>query len=241
MSPSLRTFSSLRTFLRARFSREGAVGLYLTLGFLACAVLVVLFASLADEVFESPGVDPVDRAITRTVRIYQNPHRTLAARTLTHFGGPGFIFPAAAVIATFLWLRHRHVSGLLFLLAVVFGALLEILLKISFHRIRPALWPALVVETSGSFPSGHATLATAFWGGLVAVVFHLTRRPLPRAAALCLAVPMVLAVAATRIYLGAHWATDVLAGMLVGLFWVVIASTGTEYLARRKGNRPAGT
>ncbi len=232
---------TVRQFVRARFSREGAVGLYLTLGFFACAILVLLFASLADEVFESPTVDPVDQAITRTVRVYQNPHRTLAARTFTQFGGPGFIFPAAAVIASFLWFRHRHVSGILFAAAVLFGALLEVALKISFHRIRPALWPALVVETSGSFPSGHATLATAFWGGLVAVVFHMTRRPLPRAAVLCLAIPMVLAVAATRIYLGAHWATDVLAGILVGLFWVVIASTGTEYLARRKAGRPALT
>jgi undecaprenyl-diphosphatase len=231
----------LLKFLRARFTREGAVGLYLTLGFLACAVLVVLFASLADEVFESATTDPVDEAITRTIRIYQNPHRTLAARTFTQFGGPLFIFPSAVIIASVLWFRHRHVSGLLFAAAVLFGAVLEVLLKISFHRIRPALWPALVVETSGSFPSGHATLATAFWGGLVAVVFHMSRRPVPRAAAVCFAVPMVLGVAATRVYLGAHWATDVLAGMLVGLFWVVIAWTGTEFLARRNAGRAAKT
>jgi undecaprenyl-diphosphatase len=231
----------LLKFLRARFTREGAVGLYLTLGFVACAILVVLFAPLADEVFETPSTDPVDEAITRAIRLYQSPHRTLAARTFTHFGDSVFIFPTAAVIASVLWFRHRHVSGLLFAAAVLFGGLLEVLLKISFHRVRPALWPALVEETSPSFPSGHATLATAFWGGLVAVTFHMTRKRVSRAAALCFAVPMVLGVAATRVYLGAHWATDVLAGILVGLFWVVIAWTGTEYLARRKAGRAAQT
>lgn len=229
---------TLRKFLRDRFTREGAVGLYLTLGFAVCGILVVLFASLADEVFEAGGRrDTIDEAITRAVRTYQSPHRNTAARAFTHLGGPSFIFPATIVIASVLWFRHRHVSGLLFAGAVVFGGLLETLLKLAFHRVRPGLWPSLVSETSPSFPSGHATLATAFWGGLVAVVFHMTRKPVPRIAAVCVAAVMALGVASTRVYLGAHWMTDVVAGMLVGLFWVVVAWTGTEYLARRKAGK----
>ena len=233
--------TTLRQFLRDRFSREGAVGLYLTVGFVACAILVVLFASLADEVIDKGGRDAVDDAITQAVRTYQNPHRNSAALYFTHFGGPTFIFPTALAVAAILWFRHRHVSGLLFAGAVVFGGLLETLLKMAFHRMRPALWPALVSETSPSFPSGHATLATAFWGGLVALVFHMTRRLVPRILAVCVAAPMALGVGATRVYLGAHWATDVLAGMMVGLFWIIVAWTGTEYLARRKAARTPRT
>jgi undecaprenyl-diphosphatase len=183
------------------------------------------------------GRDAIDDAITRGVQAYQSPHRNTAARLFTHLGGPSFIFPVTFAVAAILWFRHRHVSGILFAGAVVFGGLLEVLLKMAFHRMRPSLWPALVSETSPSFPSGHATLATAFWGGLVAVVFHMTRRSVPRILAFSIAVPMALGVAATRVYLGAHWATDVLAGMMVGLFWVVVAWTGTEYLARRKAAR----
>jgi hypothetical protein len=69
--------------------------------------------------------------------------------------------------------------------------------------------------------------------GIAALVFHLRRAGGPRAAAAAAAV-FILAVGATRIFLGAHWLTDVLAGFLVGLFWVVICATGTEYFAKRR-------
>ncbi len=85
-------------------------------------------------------------------------------------------------------------------------------LKIAFARARPDLWPALVQETTYSFPSGHAAMSTVFFGGLAAVVFHLTPKRGIRIVAVCAAAVCVIAVAASRIYLGAHWATDTLAG-----------------------------
>ena len=89
--------------------------------------------------------------------------------------------------------------------------------------------------------SGHATMSTLFFGACAAVVFHSTRRRGPRTGAVAAAAVIVLAVCFSRIYLGAHWLTDVCAGMLVGLFWVVVCTTGTEYLARgrrlRKGKK----
>jgi undecaprenyl-diphosphatase len=77
-------------------------------------------------------------------------------------------------------------------------------------------------------------MATLFYGGVAAVVLHLSRRPLVRGSTLALATAVILLVAYTRVYLGAHWTTDVVAGILIGLFWVALCATGTEYLARRK-------
>ena len=117
--------------------------------------------------------------------------------------------------------------------AILFGGFgLESLMKIVFRRDRPDLWPALVKETTYSFPSGHATMCSLFFGACVAVVFHSTRRRGPRVAAVAGAAVLSLAVSFSRIYLGAHWLTDVVAGTLLGLFWVVICATGTEYFAR---------
>ncbi len=236
--------SKLRAFLRRRFSREEVEGLYLTVGFAACAVLAVLFGILADEVFEVHGRNPVDREWTLAVRPYQTPARDALARSVTSLGDARFLVPATlAAAGTLAWKKHR-VSALLFAGAVVGGWLLEMLLKISFRRTRPDLWPALVTEKTPSFPSGHATMSCLFFGAVVALVFHLSGNRLLRAFAAAGGAAVILAVGFSRIYLGAHWLTDVLAGFLVGLFWVVICATGTEYFARRgrakSGTRAAG-
>jgi undecaprenyl-diphosphatase len=220
-------------FLRQRFSREGTVGLYLTVGFCVCALLVVLFGSLADEVFEVHGEGTLDRRVTVAVRALQTPSRDALALAITQLGSVVFLMPATlAVAGTLAWKKHP-VSALLFAGCVVGGWLLEVLLKISYHRARPDLWPALVSEKSPSFPSGHATMTTLFFGACVALVYHLSGNRHLRAAATAAGAAVVLAVGFTRIYLGAHWLTDVVAGYLVGLFWVVVSATGTEYLARR--------
>lgn len=238
MTPKVPTSpSKLRTFLRRRFSREETLGLYLTAGFFTCAVLVMLFGILADEVFEVHGQHPLDRRLTLAVRGFQRPTRDALARSVTTLGDARFLVPAClATVAVLYWKKHR-VSAILFAGSVVGGWALEILLKISFNRTRPDLWPALVSEKTPSFPSGHATMSTVFFGGIVALVFHLSERRAVRTVAVLGAAVIVLSVGFTRVYLGAHWATDVLAGFLVGLFWVVVCATGTEFFARRNARR----
>src|SRR5260370_33261757 len=133
-------------------------------------------------------------------------------------------------------LRHM-ISALLFAGSVVGGFGLESTLKIAFARARPDRWPALVTENTYSFPSGHATMSTVLFGGIVAVVFHLSRgrRTLwaIRTGTLLVSLFLVVGVAVSRIYLGAHWASDTAAGVILGLFWVTLYAPGTEHFARR--------
>ena len=229
--------SKLRAFLRRRFSREETLGLYLTAGFFACAILVILFGMLADEVFEVRGANPLDRRITLAVRGLQIPARDALARSVSLLGDARFLIPACLATVGVLYVQKHRVSGLLFAGSVVGGWALETLLKISFNRRRPDLWPALVAEKTPSFPSGHSTMSMVFFGGIVALVFHLSKSRLHRTAAVGVAAAIVFSVGFTRVYLGAHWMTDVLAGFIVGLFWVVVCATGTEYFARRRAKR----
>lgn len=231
--------AELRRFLRRRFSREGALGLYMTVGLVVCAAVVVVLTILAHEVFEVSGPGRLDRAVTLAMRDLRSPGLDRAMLVVTRLGDYRFLIPMALLAsALFAW-SHRRVSALLFLGSVLGGFLLESLMKITFHRDRPDLWPALVTEKSYSFPSGHATMTTLFFGACVAIVFHVTRRAGYRITALVAGAVMPAAVGFSRIYLGAHWLTDVCAGMLLGLFWVAVCATGTQYLARRPGPAPA--
>ena len=214
-------------------TRVQALGLYLVFGFFACAVVVFLFGFLAREVFRTPDTRAFDREVTLAVRELQSPSNDRIARAVTFFGSHFFVLPATILLTTGLWLKRHRASAVLFGGSVAGGFLLNAVLKIAFARQRPDLWPALVTEKTYSFPSGHATMGTVFFGGAAAVVLHLSRKPPVRGAALVVATTVALVVAASRVYLGAHWTTDITGGILVGLFWVSVCSTGTQYVTRR--------
>lgn len=222
--------------LRTRIEK---VGISLLAGFFMCAVIVALFGFLAREVFATARAGPIDREVTISIRALHAPPLDRAARFVTFFGGHVFLIPATVVVALALRARGHWVSALLFSGSVVGGFLLNALLKITFHRARPDLWEALVAEHTYSFPSGHSAMSTVFFGGLAAVVIHLSKRPALRIAAVLLGTVAAVTIAGTRVYLGAHWTTDVVAGMLVGLFWVVVAGIATEHVARRAARRAA--
>jgi undecaprenyl-diphosphatase len=226
--------SRLRRALRRRFSREEAEGLTLTVGFAACALIVLLFGLLAREVFEVSGTDLLDRRVTLWARGVPLPGSVGAARAVSLFGSWIFLAPATLTTVLALVLKKRRVSAILFSFSVLGGFGLETILKIVFHRLRPTLVPPYVHEMSYGFPSGHATMATVFFGGITALVFHLTPRPVPRTISVVGAASMILSVALSRIYLGVHWLTDVAGGILVGLFWVVVSATATEMVAARQ-------
>jgi len=214
-------------------TRVQAIGLSLLAGLFVCAVLVVLFGMLARDVFLTARAGPLDREVTLFVRGLQTAGRDHFAILVTFFGSHLFILPAALVVAAILRWKGHPVSALLFVGSVAGGFVLNALLKITFHRARPDLWPALVSEHTYSFPSGHAAMSTVFYGGLVAVVFHLSDRAAPRLGAIAFALLAIGMIAWSRVFIGAHWMTDVTAGFLVGLFWVVVSAVATEVVYRR--------
>lgn len=232
----------LRAFLARRFSPEGRVGLYFTVGFVVSAVLAVLFGLLADEIFEvAKKPQPLDLAIGGALAGLRSPAVTRIMRALTFLGSAPFILALTTLVIILLLVERHMISALLFAGSVVGGFGLESTLKIAFGRARPDWWPALVTENTYSFPSGHATMSTVLFGGVAAVVFHLTRRRAPlraiRTGTLLVCLFLVVGVAVSRIYLGAHWASDTAAGVMVGLFWVTFYATGTEYFARAPRRR----
>jgi undecaprenyl-diphosphatase len=111
--------------------------------------------------------------------------------------------------------------------------LLSTLLKLGFERPRPDLVPHAVVVYTASFPSGHAMLSAVTWLTLGALLMRVEPRRRVKAYVLALAVLTTLLVGASRIYLGVHWPTDVLAGWCIGAAWALMCWLAALWLQRR--------
>ena len=132
----------------------------------------------------------------------------------------------AATAAIALWrLARGDRRSARSLLVVPAGMLLNVGLKESIQRVRPVLEDPLVQIATYSFPSGHAVASTVFYGMLAALVVAHARSALVRGAAAAVAVAMVLLVCFSRVYLGAHFLSDVVAGIAVGTTCVVLFLT----------------
>lgn len=179
-------------------------------------VCLFVFALLAQQVVTGGELTRVDLRLslgmvalrqdwlTQAMLLVAEVHRTL---------------PVLAVTGAVGWLLWRD----RLLLAVPSGMLLNIGLKNAFQRVRPSMDVPLVHLTTFSFPSGHAVASTLFYGAMCALALRRLQRPAARAAVIAAAAFMVLLVCFSRVYLGAHYLTDVVAGIAVGLAWLLVA------------------
>lgn len=135
----------------------------------------------------------------------------------TRAGSALILVPAIVAVAAWLYRLGDRRRTWFWLLAVGGAALLNFLAKHSFMRVRPALWVSMLPEATYSFPSGHAMASMAFAAAAVCLLWHQTRR---RLAALGCAGLFVLLVGMSRVYLGVHYPSDVMAGWLASLAWV---------------------
>lgn len=143
------------------------------------------------------------------------------------------LLAVTALIA--MWRFWRHDRAALRILAVVpAGMLLNVALKNLLQRPRPSLPEPLVHLATYSFPSGHAVASTVFYGAVCALVFTRVRSPALRWLAAVGGVVMVLLVTFSRVYLGAHYLADVIAGVAVGTVCLAVALACQQ--PRRAGN-----
>ncbi len=142
-------------------------------------------------------------------------------RDVTALGGVGFLTGLTVAVAGFLWLQGNRRSMWLMLGAVAGGQLLSSLAKAGFDRPRPELVPHGTQVYTTSFPSGHAMMAAVTFLTLGALVARVQPTRALKLYVLGLAVFLTIAVGVSRVYLGVHWPTDVLAGWTAGAAWAL--------------------
>ncbi|HEX3652891.1 MAG TPA: phosphatase PAP2 family protein [Rhizomicrobium sp.] len=147
------------------------------------------------------------------------------------FVGSAFVWLPAALMATgSLWLLQRRKPALAMVATMLGAILLDNGLKFLFHRARPEVFFGVSPDTY-SFPSGHALFATCFYGAFAALLAPQLENWLPRIALWITAVLMMLGIGWSRIYLGVHFPSDVLAGYLVGATWLVALTESGAFQA----------
>jgi len=219
-----------------------ADSLYTTLGiFLVVGVVIAIagtlaFAELGEHV-RSGGTQALDVAILRWLGAHHTKLLTAAAVELTYLGTGTVVLMIVGVAALFLWhTEHKH-SARLLLAAVAGNILLNGALKLVFHRPRPSVFAWQTVAVSSSFPSGHAMSATVCYGTVAYLVARLQKHHWSRVLTLGAAVLLILLICTTRLYLGVHYPSDVIAGILVGLAWASFCMATLEaslIIARRR-------
>lgn len=182
----------------------------------SATVLVLGAASVTDDVVERNGITGIDQPVLDWFVAHRGPVESAAATVITNLGGTLTMTGLAAVVA--LWaVSRRHWGRLAFLLAATGTAgALVMAIKTLVGRVRPPQSVQLVAETSASFPSGHTLGSTVVILAVAGVLLKGTRSAGVRATTVVAAVSAVLMIGLSRLYLGVHWATDVLAGWLLG-------------------------
>lgn len=156
-------------------------------------------------------------------------------RDLTALGGVTIIGLVVTAVAATLWLVGQRRSATLLVVAVVTGALLSFALKRGFDRPRPALVPHETIVYTASFPSGHSMLSAVAYLTLGALVARVLPRRRLKAFVLGWALLFTALAGISRVYLGVHWPTDVVAGWAVGASWAVACWLAADHLDRRAG------
>lgn len=198
----------------------------LSLALAVTAALGLVFVLLAVLVRSNwgPLVD-LDTTVADELNALARRHGWLvgAMQDVSFVLGPFVLRPLVVLMAVVLLVRRRFRLGSWVLVTLWAGALLGVVLKLVVDRARPELVDAVATEGGRSFPSGHALGATIAVG-LLALVLVPLLRPRLRVAAWVLAVLAVLLVSFSRILLGVHYLSDVTAGMLLGVAWLVVTA-----------------
>ncbi len=210
-------------FLGRRLAPSEATGLALTLGVGIVLTLGLCFGELLDHVLEGEGVAVADRPVVGFLAAHREPWLITAMQVITNVGSPrGAAITATVVGVALAWARRSWLPLLIAALGAGGIALINITVKGLVGRPRPPLATAVVQESSFSFPSGHTIGTTVVW---LLSAWMVSRWVISgragRAAVWTGALLLIAAVGTSRVYLGVHFPSDVLAGWVLGAAWAV--------------------
>jgi undecaprenyl-diphosphatase len=228
-----------RRYFEPRYMRDLARREFLTLVVLALAAgSVWLFLILANTVRDGQIIT-WDERILLAMRS-PDTHEPVGpawleevARDITALGSMAVQALLAGAVVGYLIIQRRFHTAVVFVIAIGGGIVLASLLKLGFSRPRPDLVSHGMQVFTASFPSGHSMTSAVTYLTLGALLARIHPTAAKKAYIIALAMGIVIAVGLSRIYLGVHWPTDVLAGWTAGAAWAIACWVATRWLQRR--------
>jgi undecaprenyl-diphosphatase len=211
-------FFGLRFVGRHARNAYATFGLVILGGVIVAVALTYAFAKFAEQVMAG-GTMRFDEAAMRFMGSHQVPWLAASMVEVTSLGTGIVVAMIVAVSGLFLWLYNYKQSAQLLLVATLGGLLLDLVLKVGFNRPRPQVFTWGTHAVSSSFPSGHAMSATVVYSTVAYLATRLQKSRAARTTTRAFAGFLVVLICFSRVYLGVHYPSDVIAGMVVGFAW----------------------
>ena len=226
----LQNLENLAKQLIPPLRKQTPIAWSLMFGVLASGALTVAFGlwafvEIAEEVLEKE-TEAFDKQILLAIQGFHTPLMDRIALGVTFFGEPKLLTVLAlAVGLVFLW-RGRWLWFVSFSIATIGAIGFNFWLKTVFSRARPELWERIIDVSYYSFPSGHAMISLVVYGWIG--YWIASRFPAWRGVAVSISVVAIALIGLSRLYLGVHWPTDVIAGFAAGSAWLITCILGLE-------------
>ncbi len=218
----------LLTFIKRRLDRGTFSGLPLTLLCIAFIYILSLFLGTVQDVVTAESLVAIDTKVTNFLYAFRDAELIKVFLWITLLGESQILVSFASIASILLWIWKKKLYLVPLWVTLVGSYLFCAFSKMIIHRPRPEI--AYYIEKGFSFPSGHATLAVAFYGFLIYVLFRQQKHWKIKVNILFAGLIIILGIGLSRLYLGVHYFSDVWGGYLLGALWLIIGVSITEWL-----------
>lgn len=213
---------------------SGVAGARLLAGLILAIFALFFFAWLAEEVFEGATAN-FDEQIRAFVHQFASPPLTGLMETASFLGSTLFLMALGVIMTIIFIFAKRRRAIALFGITMAGAIVLNFALKNAFHRPRPQPFFNVTLPTSYSFPSGHALFSVCFYGGLAWILTRWCQNRILSTAIWVTTIFLIFLIGLSRIYLGVHYPSDVVAGYAAAFVWVFAVVFSDYFLRHRNG------
>jgi len=229
-------YPKIFSFLKRRFNKNHKYGFHFTIGTLITLAFIYLFFGIVQDYIGQEKLVQFDLRVINLFSLLRHPKLNQQMLFITYLAKGEIITVGLLVSCLILYLFKRWRILYTLIISVTGAEVFVWIIKNIVDRPRPPLTNALVAESTYSFPSGHTFVAIAFYGLLVYFVIQSGKNKFIKIVSFLLGLSLIVLVGISRIYLGAHWPSDVFASVAVGAAWLTIIITSLKI--KKKFNPP---